>query len=77
MALHHTHFDIIKSKLDAAYVEKGNKYFMDKIPNLQAPIPPELDDAEGVRYGELGKKKEHTRCEEKVEKTLEVDYEKY
>lgn len=80
VALHHTRFDIVKSKLDDTYVEKENKYYMDKIPNLQAPIPPEFenDSTKDSLYSDPKPKVDvEKNDDEKKESTPEPIYEKY
>lgn len=78
VALNHSRFDIIKSKLDDTYVEKENKYYMDKIPNLQAPIPPEFDkDNESLYADPKPKNAENNDEEEKEKPSTEPVYEKY
>lgn len=78
VALHHSRFDIIKSKLDDTYVEKENKYYMDKIPNLQAPIPPEFDSGNNKESLYSDPKPKNAEQNEEENKTNpEPVYEKY
>lgn len=76
VALHHSRFDIIKSKLDDTYEEKENKYYMDKIPNLQAPIPPEFQAPKESLYANP-KVKNMEDKESEEDQAPEVVYEKY
>lgn len=77
LALNHTRFDIIKSKLDDTFVEKENKNYMDKIPNLEAPIPPMSDNEKDSIYSDPKPKSSELNQDEKESPRVEPVYVKY